>query len=122
MGEDRDIRGDIEKFARDRFATKTDTRSPEDRLKVAAEANSLFKAYQAAESQALMRGAEVKAAQAAAKEIDHQASKMTQVICSFTMNLFAGLIKRPSTDEHWLSRRVVTSVHDTRPGGDSGQN
>lgn len=79
MGEDRDIRGDIEKFARDRFATKTDTRSPEDRLKVAAEANSLFKAYQVAESQALMRGAEVKAAQAAAKEIDHQASKITQM-------------------------------------------
>ena len=79
MSNDSDIRGEIEKFAQTQFDNKKDKRSPEERMKVAAEANHLFKAYQAAEGQRLMRGAELKATQAAAKEIEHQASKITQV-------------------------------------------
>ena len=60
---DTEVRNEIEGFARSQLERRGDTRSLEDKLKIAAESNHLVKAFQTSEGQRLMRKAELKSAQ-----------------------------------------------------------
>jgi len=80
IDENRAVRGEIENFCRTEVEAKRDKRSPEEKVKFAFEAAHLSLAYQTAAGNLLIKQAELKATQAATKEIQSQTSNITQMI------------------------------------------